>query len=72
VQHEEQSFSSSFLQSICTENGLQVKYLSFIGFVPFFFPEFPAKVIHFFQPLLEKVPFLGRFFGAQTVILAEK
>jgi ubiquinone/menaquinone biosynthesis C-methylase UbiE len=72
VQHEEQSFSSSFLQNICTENGLKVKYLSFIGFVPFFFPEFPSKVIYFFQPLLEKVPFLGRFFGAQTVILAEK
>lgn len=72
VQHEEQSFSSSFLQSICTENGLKVKYLSFIGFVPFFFPEFPSKVIYFFQPLLEKVPFLGRYFGAQTVILAEK
>lgn len=72
IQHEEQSFSSSFLQNICTENGLKVKYLSFIGFVPFFFPEFPSKIIYFFQPLLEKVPFLGRFFGAQTVILAEK
>ncbi len=72
IQHEEQSFSSSFLQKICTENGLTVKHLSFIGFVPFFFPEFPARVIYFFQPLLEKIPFLGRFFGAQTVILGEK
>jgi ubiquinone/menaquinone biosynthesis C-methylase UbiE len=72
IQHEEQSFSSDFLQKICTDNGLKVKYLSFVGFVPFFFPTFPAKVIYFFQPILEKVPLLGKFFGAQTVILAEK
>ncbi|MCW5908393.1 MAG: methyltransferase domain-containing protein [Chitinophagales bacterium] len=72
IQHEEQSFTSSFLQKICADNGLQIKHLSFIGFVPFFFPEFPSKLIYFFQPLLEKIPFLGKYFGAQTVILAEK
>lgn len=72
VKHEEQSFTSDFLSQICTENGLKVRYLSFIGFVPFFFPTFPSKVIHFFQPLLENVPLLGKYFGAQTVILAEK
>lgn len=72
VKHEEQSFTSDFLSGICTGNGLKVKYLSFIGFVPFFFPTFPSKVIYFFQPLFEKVPLLGKFFGAQTVILAEK
>jgi SAM-dependent methyltransferase len=72
VKHEEQSFSSPFLKSICNENGLKVNRLSFIGFVPFFFPQLPSKVIYFFQPLLEKVPLLGKFFGAQTVILAVK
>lgn len=72
IQHEEQSFSTTFLKNICTGNGFQVKHLSYIGFVPFFFPTFPAKVIHFFQPLLEKIPLLGKYFGAQTVILAKK
>lgn len=72
IKHEEQSFSSDFLSQICTENGLKVKYLSFIGFVPFFFPTLPSKVIYALQPVLEHVPLLGRFFGAQTVILAEK
>ncbi|MBL0309418.1 MAG: class I SAM-dependent methyltransferase [Bacteroidetes bacterium] len=72
IQHEEQSFSSTFLKKICTENGFKVKHLSYIGFVPFFFPTFPAKVIHFFQPLLEKIPLLGKYFGAQTIILGEK
>jgi SAM-dependent methyltransferase len=72
IEHEEQSFSSRFLQDICTQSGLHVSRLSFVGFVPFFFPTFPAKVIHFFQPLLEKIPGLPRYFGAQTVILAER
>lgn len=72
VKHEEQSFSSAFLENICTENGLQVKHLSYIGFVPFFFPEVPARIIYFFQPLLELIPFLGKYFGAQTVILTGK
>lgn len=72
IQHEEQSFSSDFLQGICTQNGMQVKALTFIGFVPFFFPTLPAKIIYSLQPLLEKIPLLGKYFGAQTVILAEK
>lgn len=72
IQHEEQSFSRTFLKKICTDNGFKVKHITTIGFVPFFFPTFPAKVIYFFQPLLEKIPFLGHYFGAQTVILAEK
>lgn len=72
VQHEEQSFSSDFLQGICIQNGMQVKAMTFIGFVPFFFPTLPAKIIYALQPLLEKIPLLGKYFGAQTVILAEK
>jgi SAM-dependent methyltransferase len=72
VQHEEQSFTSDFLQGICTENGLTVKRLSFIGFIPFFFPTLLSRIIYTFQPVLELIPLLGRYFGAQTVILAEK
>lgn len=71
VQHEEQSFTSDFLQNICKEHGMKIRSLSFIGFVPFFFPEIPARIIYFFQPLLEKIPLLGKYFGAQTVILVE-
>ena len=72
IQHEEQSFTTSFLKRICAENGLRVARLTFIGFVPFFFPTVLARTIYFLQPLLEKVPLLGRFFGAQTVILATR
>lgn len=72
VQHEEQSFSSGFLRKICIRSGLRVNRLFFVGFVPFFFPTLPSRIIYFFQPFLEKIPGLARFFGGQIVILAER
>jgi hypothetical protein len=70
-EHEERSFSSRTLARWCREAGCPATSISFIGFVPFFFPTLPAKIIHFFQPFLERVPLLCRFFGAQVVITAE-
>lgn len=71
IEHEEQSFSSAFFVGIARELGLEVKRLGFVGFVPFFFPTIPAKIIHFFQPLLEKVPLLAKYFGGQVILLLE-
>lgn len=71
IQHEEQSFTSHFLVNLCHEVGLSVSKLSFVGFIPFFFPTLPARIIFFFQPLLEKVPGLAKWFGGQVVILAK-
>jgi SAM-dependent methyltransferase len=70
-EHEERSFSSRTLARWCREARCPATSISFIGFVPFFFPTMPAKIIHFFQPFLERVPLLSRFFGAQIVIAAE-
>ncbi|TAL61635.1 MAG: class I SAM-dependent methyltransferase [Bacteroidetes bacterium] len=72
IKHEEQSFTSKFLKEICIKSNFEIREMDFIGFVPFFFPAFPAKAIHFFQPLLENIPFMGKYFGAQIAILAEK
>lgn len=68
-EHEEQSFSSWKLARWCREAGFKIQSVEFIGFVPFFSPDWMAKLIYFFQPVLERVPLLCRFFGAQTVIL---
>jgi SAM-dependent methyltransferase len=70
-EHEEQSFSSRTLARWCQEARCPATSISFIGFVPFFFPTLPAKIIHFFQPFLERVPLLCRFFGAQVVIMTK-
>lgn len=72
IQHEEQSFSSKFLCDLYLKSGLKVTRVFFVGFVPFFFPTVPAKLIYFFQPLLEKIPGLAYKFGGQVVILGEK
>ena len=72
IEHEERSFSQKLLTQWCNEKGLKVESLTVIGFVPFFFPTFPAKVIYFFQPFLELILPLKKFFGAQIVIVASK
>lgn len=72
IEHEEQSFTSDHLQDLCRQSGLVISRVSFVGFVPFFFPTIPARVIHFLQPLLERIPGLAKTFGGQVVILAER
>ena len=71
-EHEEQSFSSGTLRRWCREAGYSVIATEFIGFVPMFCPTAFAKLIYFFQPLLERIPWLGRFLGAQIVLVCEK
>jgi SAM-dependent methyltransferase len=72
VEHEEQSFAPSLLRQWCADAGLTVIKQTFAGFVPFFFPTGPAKVIHFFRPLLERIPIINRYFSAVVVIVAER
>jgi SAM-dependent methyltransferase len=69
-EHEEQSFSSRKLARWCREARCPATSISFIGFVPFFFPTLPARIVHLFQPFLERVPLLCRFFGAQVIVTA--
>jgi 2-polyprenyl-3-methyl-5-hydroxy-6-metoxy-1,4-benzoquinol methylase len=72
IEHEEQSFTSEFLTGICKQYAWNVTSVKYIGFVPFFFPTLPSKIIHLVQPFLERIPILGKYFGAQIVISAER
>lgn len=72
IDHEEQSFTDEQLAEWCRKARYRVVEADFIGFVPFFFPAVPAHVIHFFQPLLERIPPLKKYFGAQVVLVCEK
>lgn len=71
-EHEEQSFSSRRLKRWCRNSGGEVRELSYVGFVPFFFPTLPAKVIHAAQPLLEKIPLIRQFLSGQIVLMARR
>ncbi|MVM34748.1 methyltransferase domain-containing protein [Spirosoma sp. HMF4905] len=68
IEHEEQSFFEWQLKRWIRNAGGQVTSWSYVGYVPFFFPTGPAKVIYFFQPFLEKIPLLKHIFSAQFII----
>jgi SAM-dependent methyltransferase len=72
IDHEEQSFTSKQLMAWCRATGYRIIGLDFIGFVPFFFPTSLSRIIHFFQPFLEKIYPLKKYFGAQIIIAMEK
>jgi SAM-dependent methyltransferase len=72
IEHEEQSFSSSTLKKWCAANGFKDIKVNYIGLVPFFFPTFLAKIVYFFQPLVERIPLLNKYFCAQIVLTANR
>ena len=72
VKHEEQSFAPALLRDWCNSAQLRVVKHSFAGFVPFFFPTPLAKILHFLQPVLERVPLLRQYFSAVVVLVAER
>ena len=72
IEHEEQSFSSGTLRRWCLDCGFENIKIKYIGLVPFFFPTFLSRIIHFFQPLVEKIPIINRYFCAQIVLTAVK
>lgn len=72
IEHEEQSFLSTTLSKWIRNAGGEIKDFQYVGYVPFFFPTLPAKVIYFFQPFLEKLPVVKHIFSAQFIIAASK
>ncbi|GAA4460648.1 hypothetical protein GCM10023189_36070 [Nibrella saemangeumensis] len=72
IEHEEQSFLSTTLKKWIRNAGGEVVEFSYVGYVPFFFPTTPAKIIYFFQPFLEKVPVVKHIFSAQFIISCRK
>ncbi len=68
IEHEEQSFFQWQLKNWIKNAGGVVDHWSYVGYVPFFFPDGPAKLIYSMQPFLEKVPVLKHIFSAQFII----
>lgn len=72
IEHEEQSFFQWQLKRWIQNAGGEINAFNYVGYVPFFFPTGPAKVIYFFQPFLEKIPVLKHIFSAQFIISCSK
>jgi ubiquinone/menaquinone biosynthesis C-methylase UbiE len=72
IEHEEQSFFEWQLKSWIRQAGGRVDSWSYVGYVPFFFPTGPAKLIYAMQPFLEKIPVLKHIFSAQFIIACSR
>lgn len=68
IEHEEQSFFEWELKKWIRNAGGRIDTWSYVGYVPFFFPTGPAKLIYAMQPFLEKIPVLKHIFSAQFII----
>ncbi|MCK8495197.1 class I SAM-dependent methyltransferase [Spirosoma sp. RP8] len=68
IEHEEQSFFQWELKRWIGKAGGQIHSFEYVGYVPFFFPTLPAKLIYAVQPFLEKIPLLKHVFAAQFII----
>ncbi len=72
IEHEEQSFFEWQLKAWIRGAGGQVDAWSYVGYVPFFFPDGPAKAIYAAQPFLEKVPVVKQVLSAQFIIACSR
>jgi SAM-dependent methyltransferase len=72
IEHEEQSYSSRTLKRWCEDSGFTNIKITYIGLVPFFFPTLLSKIVHFLQPMVEKIPLINKHFCAQIVLTANK
>lgn len=68
IEHEEQSFFEWQLKRWIKNAGGEINAWVYVGFVPFFFPTAPAKIIYRMQPFLEKIPVVKHIFSAQFII----
>lgn len=68
IEHEEQSFFEWELKRWIRQAGGKIDAWSYVGYVPFFFPTLPAKIIYKLQPFLEKVPVVKHMFSGQFII----
>jgi SAM-dependent methyltransferase len=71
IDHEEQSYSSQELTAWCRQAGYSKITIDYIGFIPMFFPTVLAKIIYFFQPVLERIYPLKKYFAGQIVLFCE-
>lgn len=67
IDHEEQSFRPQLIAQWLNASAFAIERRSYVGFVPFFFPESLARIIHFCQPALERIPVVANLFSACSV-----
>jgi 2-polyprenyl-3-methyl-5-hydroxy-6-metoxy-1,4-benzoquinol methylase len=71
-EHDEKSYHPGSLRQWCADAGLRVEVLRFINLVPYFCPDWMARLLNFITPAVERVPLARNFCLGQTIILARR
>jgi SAM-dependent methyltransferase len=71
IEHEEKSYPPHRLQGWFEAHGAVLLQRRYIGLVPFFCPGPLARILKFFEPLVEALPLLRSLSCAQVVLLFE-
>jgi SAM-dependent methyltransferase len=72
VEHEEQSFSFHEMKDWLEQAGFKNIKHKYINLVPFFCPDWFARLADFLTPVVEKLPILRKFACGQIMIVAHK
>lgn len=70
IEHEERSFVPSLIKRWLTTSGFRVVSTRLINLVPFFCPNWMARILRVVEPLVERLPFVRDIACGQTIIVA--
>ncbi|MCL1825330.1 MAG: class I SAM-dependent methyltransferase [Betaproteobacteria bacterium] len=72
IEHEEQSFLHSTVRRWLHEAGFNYLSIKFVNFVPFFCPDWMARLLKFVEPVVESLPFIRNICCGQYIIFSSK
>lgn len=72
IEHEERSFTPGQIRRWLSDAGLQVRHEELINLVPFFCPEWMARLLRWLEPWVERTPALRAIACGQTLISARR
>ena len=72
LQRGEKSYWPPTINKWFSDNGFKVKKQKFFSIVPYFFPKNVVRMLKFIEPVMEKVPYVKRFYCGTNLIFYEK
>jgi ubiquinone/menaquinone biosynthesis C-methylase UbiE len=70
IEHGEKSYAPSALDAWVRQANATLKYRSFVGLVPFFCPNWFARTLKFFEPIVEVTPIIKHIACGQYIFSA--
>ena len=72
IEHEERSFTSALVKSWLTGAGFQIHSAKLFNLVPFFCPDWIARILQALTPMVERIPLAREIACGQSIIVAGK